>query len=75
MSYSAVEGLERDPNGFLRRDNSDMIKAGELYYLWYSKMNQFLPDTPGILVAEGKYYLFYTSQSTVAKKVKGWRPW
>lgn len=103
VSYSALEGLERDPNGFLRRDNSDIIKVGSFYYVWYSKMRQFVPDlpvvstvwyatspdgqtwtekgecitigaegawddlyvyTPGILVAKGKYYLFYTAIST-----------
>ncbi|MFC1762463.1 DUF4038 domain-containing protein [Planctomycetota bacterium] len=107
VNYSALKGLERDSNGFLRRDNSDIIKVGDLYYVWYSKMNQFIPDTPvtstiwyaispdghtwtekgeslstgqagcwddryvytpGILVAKGKYYLFYTAQSTVTRK-------
>jgi len=107
VSYSALKGLERDPDGFLRRDNSDIIKVGDLYYVWYSKMNQFIPDTPvtsniwyatspdgvtwtekgqclttgeagswddrvvytpGILVAKGKYYLFYTGQSTVERR-------
>ncbi len=101
-TYSKIAGLERDPNGFLRRDNSDIIKVDSLYYVWYSKMRQFVPNlpvvstiwyatsedgytwkergecvqtgkkgswdenyafTPGILVAEGKYYLFYTAQS------------
>ena len=105
--YSALKGLERDQDGFNRRDNSDIIKVGDLYYVWYSKMNQRLeptisniwyatsPDghdwtekgqclttgkagewddryvyTPGILVAKGKYYLFYTAQSTVPRKVQ-----
>lgn len=106
VTYSALRGLERDPNGFVRRDNSDIIKVGGLYYVWYSKMNQqqkptistiwyaTSPDghvwtekgqclttgtagawddryvyTPGILVAEGKYYLFYTAQSTIPRQV------
>jgi beta-xylosidase len=109
--YSAIEGLERDPNGFLRRDNSDIIKVDSLYYVWYSKMRQFVPDlpvvstiwyatspdgftwtekgeciqtgnkgswdeiyayTPGILVAEGKYYLFYTAQSNAKSDNSPW---
>jgi hypothetical protein len=107
VTYSALKGLERDPDGFVRRDNSDIIKVGDLYYVWYSKMNQQLtptisriwyatsPDghvwtekgqclttgeagawddryvyTPGILVAEGKYYLFYTAQSTMPRQVQ-----
>ncbi len=110
VAYSSLEGLVRDPHGFLRRDNSDIIKVGSLYYVWYSKMRQFVPDkptvstiwyatspdghtwtekgecigtgdtgswddsyayTPGILVAQGKYYLFYTASSTVSKKLHG----
>lgn len=107
VNYSPLKGLERDPDGFVRRDNSDIIKVGDLYYVWYSKMNQQLnpvisniwyatsPDghvwteqgqsltagekgswddryvyTPGILVAEGKYYLYYTAQSTVRRQVE-----
>lgn len=105
VTYSKLEGLERDPNGFLRRDNSDIIKQDSLYYVWYSKMNQFIPNTPatstiwyatspdgytwtekgesittgakgtwddlfvftpGILAAEGKFYLFYTALSSVS---------
>ena len=42
VTYSALKGLERDPDGFNRRDNSDIIKVGDLYYVWYSKMNQRL---------------------------------
>ena len=100
VTRTPLQGLQRDPDGFIRRDNSDIIKVGELYYVWYSKMNQQLeptpstiwyatsPDgitwtekeqclakgekgswdervvyTPGILVAEEKYYLFYTAQN------------
>ncbi len=101
-AYSALKGLKPDPHGFLRRDNSDIIKVDSLYYVWYSKMRQFVPGlpvvssiwyatspdgfnwtekeecvlagkegswdeiyvyTPGILVAEGNYFLFYTAQS------------
>ena len=110
VAYSSLKGLERDSDGFVRRDNSDIIKAGDLYYVWYSKMINHLPDvppvstiwyatspdghtwtekgecvmtgekgswddhvvyTPGILVAKGKYYLFYTAQSTVQKTSEG----
>lgn len=46
VTYSKLEGLQRDPNGFLRRDNSDIIKVDSLYYVWYSKMRQFVPDLP-----------------------------
>ncbi|MDB4673391.1 family 43 glycosylhydrolase [Verrucomicrobiales bacterium] len=100
VTYTPLKGLEPDPDGFDRRDNSDIIKVGDLYYVWYSKLNQDLeptisniwyatsPDgitwtekgqsvttgekgswdervvyTPGILAADGKYYLFYTAQS------------
>ena len=107
VTYSALQGLDRDAAGFVRRDNSDIIKVGDLYYVYYSKMNQQLdpivstiwyatsPDghvwtekgqcltagesgswddryvyTPGILVAEGKYYLFYTAQSTIPRQVQ-----
>ena len=107
VTYGALKGLERDPDGFVRRDNSDIIKVGDLYYVWYSKMNQrqeptissiwyaTSPDghtwtekgqcldtgksgawddryvyTPGILVANSKYYLFYTAQSTVPRQVQ-----
>ncbi|MEP4077342.1 family 43 glycosylhydrolase [Haloferula sp.] len=89
-------GLEK---GVSRRDPSDIIKAGEIYYVWYSKgpiksgYNATVwyatsPDglkwtekgqaiakggagewdessvfTPNILVAEGRYWLFYTGTS------------
>ena len=45
VTYSALKGLGRDPDGFNRRDNSDMIKVEDLYYVWYSKMNQRLQPT------------------------------
>ena len=89
-------GLE---DGVMRRDPSDIIKVGDLFYLWYSKgaiapgydatiWYATSPDgldwtekgealakgkagtwegasvfTPNILVAEGKYWLFYTGTS------------
>ena len=94
-------GLE---NGVMRRDPSDIIKVGDLYYVWYSKgkissgydatvwyatssdgvewteKGQALAKgaagtwecasvfTPNILVAEGKYYLFYTGTARPYKK-------
>ncbi len=86
--------------GVMRRDPSDVIKVGDLYYVWYSKgpiatgydatvWYATSPDgfdwteqgmaldkgsegswegasvfTPNILVAEGKYWLFYTGISS-----------
>lgn len=85
--------------GVMRRDPSDVIKVGDLYYVWYSKGKiatgydatvwyATSPDgvnwteqgeaiakgqansweagsvfTPNILVAEGRYWLFYTATS------------
>jgi len=96
IRYSAVEGIGAQ-EGVMRRDPSDVIKVGSLYYVWYSKGHQpdgynatvwyaTSPDghvwtergeavaqgpqgswdeqsvfTPNILVAEGKYWLFYTA--------------
>ncbi|MBK1825572.1 family 43 glycosylhydrolase [Haloferula rosea] len=85
--------------GVMRRDPSDIIKVGDLYYVWYSK-GEISPGydatvwyatskdgvewtekgmaldkgeagswegasvfTPNILVAEGRYWLFYTGTS------------
>ena len=89
-------GLEK---GVSRRDPSDMIRVGDLYYVWYSRGTiapgydatvwyATSPDgrewtekgealakgkpgswegasvfTPNVLVAEGKYWLFYTGTS------------
>ncbi|MBK1834423.1 family 43 glycosylhydrolase [Roseibacillus ishigakijimensis] len=86
-------------DGVMRRDPSDIIKVGDLYYLWYSKgkistgydatlwyatsqdgvswqeqgqaLDKGAPGsweagsvfTPNILVAEGRYWLFYTGTS------------
>lgn len=98
MSYTELSGIGWE-KGVMRRDPSDVIKVGDLYYVWYSKG----PDstgytatvwyatsedgvdwtekgqavakgkagsweaggvfTPNILVAEGKYWLFYTGVS------------
>jgi beta-xylosidase len=94
-------GLEKD---VMRRDPSDIIKVGDLYYVWYSK-GKISPGydatvwyatstdgkkwteqgmalakgkpgswegasvfTPNILVAEGKYWLFYTGVSQEYKQ-------
>ncbi|MFC7338759.1 family 43 glycosylhydrolase [Haloferula chungangensis] len=98
-------GLEE---GVMRRDPSDVIKVGDLYYLWYSKGRlktgydatvwfATSPDglnwtekgmalakgpagswdagsvyTPNILVAEGRYWLFYTG--TTKSYGKGFTP-
>lgn len=91
----------------MRRDPSDVIKVGDLYYVWYTKGAEFggyngtvwyatSPDghiwtekgesvargekggwdgqsafTPNILVAEGRYWLFYTGVSFYPGKGKG----
>ena len=94
-------GLEKD---VMRRDPSDIIKVGDLFYVWYSKglispgydatvwyatskdgktwtekgmaLAKGKPGTwegesvftPNILVAEGKYWLFYTGVSREFKQ-------
>ncbi len=94
-------GLEE---GVMRRDPSDIIKVGDLFYVWYSKGKispgydatvwyATSPDgikwtekgmslakgkpgtwegasvfTPNILVAEGRYWLFYTGVSREFKQ-------
>ncbi|MHC4442280.1 MAG: glycoside hydrolase family 117 protein [Planctomycetota bacterium] len=96
--YSPLAGLEYDKK-VMRRDSSDVIKVGSLYYVWYTKGNQYhgydatiwyatsedgrlwteraealqrggpaswdeqSVFTPNILVAEGRYYLFFTGVS------------
>jgi hypothetical protein len=97
FSYSEAVGLGYE-EGMTRRDPSDVIEVGSLYYVWYTKTDRghsgydatvwyaSSPDgrawtergealprgapgawdeqsvfTPGILVAGGRYYLFYTS--------------
>ncbi|WP_411827524.1 family 43 glycosylhydrolase [Luteolibacter sp. AS25] len=98
ISYTELENIGLQ-DGVMRRDPSDIIKVGDLFYLWYSKGNiapgydatvwyATSPDgmnwtekgevlgkgeagtwegasvfTPNILVAEGRYWLFYTGTS------------
>lgn len=97
-TYSPAQGIGQE-EGVMRRDPSDIIKVGGLYYVWYSKGKispgydatiwyATSPDghewtekgmalakgrpgswegasvfTPNILVAEGRYWLFYTGTS------------
>lgn len=105
VEYGVVENTTTnlpgigEQEGVMRRDPSDVIKVGDLYYVWYSKgpiptgydatvWYATSPDgfdwtekgmavdkgesgtweggsvfTPNILVAEGKYWLFYTGIS------------
>ncbi|WP_044199952.1 family 43 glycosylhydrolase [Dyadobacter tibetensis] len=44
FSYSHITGIGKD-SLFNRRDNSDIIKVGDTYYIWYSRMNS--PVTSG----------------------------
>jgi len=103
ISYSELKGIGVE-EGVMRRDPSDIIKVGDLYYVWYSKGKispgydatvwyATSPDghvwtekgmalakgepgsweagsvfTPNILIAEGKYWLFYTGTSREYKK-------
>jgi beta-xylosidase len=98
VTHSALTGIgvEKD---VMRRDPSDIIRVGDLFYVWYSKgpsspgydatiwyatspdgynwteqrqsLAKWEPGswegasvfTPNILVAEGKYWLFYTGTS------------
>jgi len=105
--YSPAQGIGAE-TGVMRRDPSDIIKVGDLYYAWYSKGKiapgydatvwyATSPDghrwaekgmalgkgkpgawdgasvfTPNILVAEGRYWLFYTGTSR--KFCKGFKP-
>ncbi len=107
VNYSAVSGIGQE-KGVMRRDPSDIIRVGDLYYVWYSKGPQKTgydatvwyatsPDgldwteqgmalgkgeagswefgsvfTPNILVAEGRYWLFYSGVST--NYGKGFQP-
>ncbi|WP_435896181.1 family 43 glycosylhydrolase [Oceaniferula spumae] len=107
VTHSELSGIGAE-KGVMRRDPSDIIKVGDLYYVWYSKGKispgydatvwyATSPDgrqwtekgmslakgkpgswegesvfTPNILVAEGRYWLFYTG---VSKKYgKGFNP-
>lgn len=103
VTRSAAEGIGVEA-GVMRRDPSDIIKVGSLYYVWYSKGKiatgydatiwyATSPDgliwtekgltlakgevgswegasvfTPNILVAEGRYWLFYTGTSRAFTK-------
>ncbi len=98
VAHSELQGIGAE-QGVMRRDPSDVIKVGDLYYVWYSKgtispgydatlwyatstdgydwtekgmaLAKGEPGswegasvfTPNILVAEGKYWLFYTGTS------------
>ncbi len=98
VSHSELEGIGAEP-GVMRRDPSDIIQVGDLYYVWYSKgkispgydatvwfatskdghswdekgmaLGKGKPGrwegasvfTPNILVAEDRYWLFYTGTS------------
>lgn len=100
MTYSEAVGIGQE-QGVMRRDPSDIIKVGDLYYVWYSKgpkssgydatvwyatstdghdwteqgmavgkgevgsgaFDEASVFTPNIMVAEGKYYLFFTGIS------------
>lgn len=106
MVYSECAGISAEAD-VMRRDPSDVIKVGDLYYVWYTKGAEFggyngtvwyatSPDghtwteqgealargepgswegqsvfTPNILVAEGRYWLFYTGVSFYPGKGKG----
>ena len=103
VTHSEIEGIGAEP-GVMRRDPSDIIKVGDLYYVWYSKgtispgydatiwyatstdghtwtekgesLAKGEPGswegasvfTPNILVAEDRYWLFYTGTSKEFKK-------
>ena len=103
VAHSALQGIGVE-KGVMRRDPSDIIKVGDLYYVWYSKGKispgydatvwyATSPDghvwtekglalakgepnswegasvfTPNILVAEGRYWLFYTGVSKEYKR-------
>ncbi|MDF7799614.1 family 43 glycosylhydrolase [Pontiellaceae bacterium B1224] len=107
VNRTALTGIGVE-NGVMRRDPSDVIKVGDLYYIWYSKGKlktgydatvwfASSPDglnwteqgmalakgepgswdagsvfTPNILVAEGRYWLFYTG--TTKSYGKGFQP-
>ena len=102
-NFSAAKGIGVEA-GVMRRDPSDIIKVGDLYYVWYSK-GDIAPGydatvwyatstdghtwteqgngscerrpgswegesvfTPNILVAEERYWLFYTGTSKEFRK-------
>lgn len=95
IQYSPATGIGLE-GGVMRRDPSDIIKVGDLYYVWFTKgkvadgydstvwyatspdghawteKGECIPRgsvgrwdeqsafTPNILVAQGKYWIFYT---------------
>ncbi|MHA7942869.1 family 43 glycosylhydrolase [Formosa sp. 3Alg 14/1] len=44
FTYQDITGIGED-SVYNRRDNSDIIKVGDTYYIWYSKMDH--PETAG----------------------------
>lgn len=103
VTHTDLTGIGAE-SGVMRRDPSDVIKEGDLFYVWYSK-GKISPGydatvwyatsadghkwtekgkavgkgakgtwegasvfTPNILVAEGKYWLFYTGTSNEFSK-------
>jgi hypothetical protein len=99
--YKSVTGIGHEV-GVCRRDPSDIIKVGDIYFVWYTKVlaesplypsgyfgtiwyatsqnglhwtehgealgkgptgsfDAYAVFTPGILAAQGKYYLYYTA--------------
>lgn len=44
FTYQDIKGIGKD-SLYNRRDNSDIIKVGDTYYVWYSRMDS--PITPG----------------------------
>ena len=103
IKHTEIEGIGAE-SGVMRRDPSDVINVGGLYYLWYSK-GKIAPGydatvwyatsedghnwtekgmalgkgkagswegasvfTPNILVAQGRYWLFYTGTSRKYKR-------
>lgn len=106
IKLSECVGISAE-KGVMRRDPSDVIKVGDLYYVWYTKGAEFggydgtvwyatsadgytwtekgesvargekggwdgqSVFTPNILVAEDRYWLFFTGVSRYPKGVKG----
>ncbi len=102
MAVSQVTGIGPE-KGVMRRDPSDIIRVGNLYYVWYTKGNVFHgfsgtiwyatssdgrnwteqgmavgkgPSgswhaygvyTPNIMVAENRYWLFFSAAPTVVR--------
>jgi len=45
FTYQAAENLGQEP-GVCRRDPSDVIRVGETYYVWYTKVVESAPLYP-----------------------------